>query len=299
MKADSPGGVLRQQRLVALEVHAIPAERVTDGAFWIMAMRGHVFAHATNGPEVLYEALLPALNDTPLAANGAALLNGKESDAAAWISESAVRRDSSLVACLCAALRVLWSNTGLDAGNARALASIGIPLALGKMAVEDAIFWTLGGAGVAPVGVQLMFRAVDLRLIEAAKRTLAARTAEELERRDALVEQEMVLDVKVRSSFILFASPCSFVFSSSFCLLFYSRRAADARRPHRSRGGAEERRGWRARDAARMGRVHAPRGSGEERSGRGDAPPLGAHALRLLGRPACRQPDAAAHHVAS
>lgn len=47
----------------------IPLVRLTDSAFWFALFRGLVFPHEQNGPQLLYETLLPYLNDRPLMEN--------------------------------------------------------------------------------------------------------------------------------------------------------------------------------------------------------------------------------------
>lgn len=64
-------GVVRwQMRAVAsLLLRDVPGYRVRDSSFWTLAYRQLVHARPGNGPEHLYERLLPYLNSRPLLSN--------------------------------------------------------------------------------------------------------------------------------------------------------------------------------------------------------------------------------------
>lgn len=57
-------------RVVAsLQLMDVPAYRIRDSSFWTLAYRQLVYARPDNGPQELYERLLPYLNSRPLLSN--------------------------------------------------------------------------------------------------------------------------------------------------------------------------------------------------------------------------------------
>ncbi|CAN0344379.1 unnamed protein product, partial [Ectocarpus sp. 8 AP-2014] len=52
--------------VASLLLKDVPGYRVRDSSFWMLAYRQLVHARPENGPEHLYERLLPYLNSRPL-----------------------------------------------------------------------------------------------------------------------------------------------------------------------------------------------------------------------------------------
>lgn len=62
--------MLMQMKAVAsLMLNDVPGFRIRDSSFWTLAYRQLVNARPSNGPQELYEKLLPYLNSRPLLSN--------------------------------------------------------------------------------------------------------------------------------------------------------------------------------------------------------------------------------------
>ena len=59
----------REMKQLALTIWNIPSDRILDSSFWTLLFRMQIYPHRRNGPQLLYEHLLPALNSRPLLSN--------------------------------------------------------------------------------------------------------------------------------------------------------------------------------------------------------------------------------------
>jgi hypothetical protein len=57
------------KRSLAIRIDKIPLYRLCDSSFWYMLYRPLVYPDPSNGPAIIYEVLLPYLNNLPLGAN--------------------------------------------------------------------------------------------------------------------------------------------------------------------------------------------------------------------------------------
>ena len=60
---------LLPQYNVCIELGDVVADRLEDGAFWWIFLKPYVFPAEENGPKLLYETVLPFLNNKPTRAN--------------------------------------------------------------------------------------------------------------------------------------------------------------------------------------------------------------------------------------
>ncbi|CAM9908158.1 unnamed protein product, partial [Hapterophycus canaliculatus] len=66
---------MQMKSVASLLLKDVPGHRVRDSSFWTLAYRQLVHARPENGPQHLYERLLPYLNTRPLLSNVPAALS--------------------------------------------------------------------------------------------------------------------------------------------------------------------------------------------------------------------------------
>ena len=163
------------ERLTIIELRDVPRAHICDAAWWLAALRTQFFPcgieGANSGPKALYENLLPALNQRPLAANP-----DRCGDHAAW-APPAVAGDASGVRCVVAALVPLLRGFGAAPAAARLVSDVLVPVAFAQKAKR-----ALSADPTALVGDAAVHAAASAAVL-----ALGNRAAREVERDDTVM----------------------------------------------------------------------------------------------------------------